>query len=240
MKSRIVTFTLALALLAGLFFTGCYKYHDDVYLDELDITLTYYDQEVDFMTYTTFAVRDSVGIYSNYLKDNEIDDFYKPGGGSEKIREFVKQKFEDMGYTYVDSDQPADFYVNLFTAFIDNTYFVGYPGWWYGYYPYYSYYYYWWYPYYGYGWYYSVYNYQSGSLLMEMADGNTVRDYQDWAEDKTPEEIQNADPDEVPEIHFVWQALVNGVAGSTAEYNRDRAERGVNEAFDQSPYLKKN
>jgi hypothetical protein len=240
MKRNIVTLLLVGLFFGSLVFTGCYKYNDDVYLDELDITLTYYNSEFDFQPYVKFTIRDSVGIITNYLKDSEIEEFYKPGGTSDKIRDFVKQKFIDLGYTYVDSDQPADFDVNLLTAYIDNTYVVSNPGWWWGYYPYYSYYYYWWYPWYGYGWYYNVYNYQSGTLLIEMADEASLEAYRDWAEGKTPEEIENARPEDVPEVQINWQALVHGVAGTSGDYNKDRAERGVNEAFDQSPYLKKN
>jgi len=240
MRNKFVLLSLAVALTGSLFFSSCYKYHDDTYLDELDITLTYYNTDADFQSYSTFAIRDSVGLYTNYLTDNQIKDFYKPGGTSENIREYVKQKFTAEGYTFVDADQQADFYVNLFTAFIDNTYIVSNPGWWYGYYPYYSYYYYYWYPWYGYGWYYSVYNYQSGTLLVEMTDGVSLRAYRTWAEGKTPEEIQNASEDDVPDVQTNWQALINGFAGTSAEYNKDRAQRGIDEAFAQSPYLMKN
>jgi hypothetical protein len=240
MKRNIVTLLIILGIFGSLIFTGCYKYHDDVYLDELDVTLTYYNSGFDFQTYNKFSVRDSVGIITNYLTEKEIEDFYKPGGGSEKIREYIKQKFVEQGYTYVDSDQPSDFNVNLVTAYIDNTYIVSNPGWWYGYYPYYSYYYYYWYPWYGYPWSYSVYQYQAGTLLIEMADRASLDAYAAWADGKTPEEINSANPSEVPDVQINWQALVHGVAGNSADYNKDRAERGITEAFDQSPYLKKN
>jgi len=237
MKKSLITLTLVLALFGSLFLAGCYQYHDDTYLDELDITLTYYNNQFDFQTYTTFGIRDSVGIYSNYLTDAQIEDFYATGGTSESLKGYIKDKFTALGYTFVDNDQQPDFYVNLFTAFINNSYYVYYPGWWYGYYPYYDYYYGMWYPYYPYGWSYDVYEYQSGTLLIEMADGASVQAYRLWAEDKTADEIQNADPDEVPQVKFQWQALVNGVAGTGAEYNKERAQNGIDEAFTQSPYL---
>jgi hypothetical protein len=219
--------------------TGCYDYHEDTYLEELDITLTYYDNQTDFNAYTTFAIRDSVGLLTNYLSDDEIEDFYKPGSGSDRIRAYVKQKFTDLGYTYVENDEPFTFAVNLTVALINSEVYVSYPGWWWGYYPYYSYYYPYWYPWYGYPWYYGYYEYQSGTLVLEFADGQSVYDYREWAAGKTQEEIENADPDEVPEVEMKWQALVSGVAGTSADYNSERAERGINEAFDQSPYLKK-
>jgi len=72
MKRFIVPLTLVGILTGSLFFAGCYKYHDDVYLDELDITLTYYDNEVDFQGYTTFAVRDSVALVPLFTVSQEI------------------------------------------------------------------------------------------------------------------------------------------------------------------------
>jgi hypothetical protein len=75
---------------------------------------------------------------------------------------------------------------------------------------------------------------------MEIADGQSVRDYRAWADGKSESEIENADPDEVPDVIFRWQSLVNGIAGTDASYNKERAERGIDEAFDQSPYLEKN
>jgi hypothetical protein len=240
MKRKLLILSMVVTLFGSLFFAGCYQYHDEVYLDELDITLTYYNKDFDFQTYTTFGIRDSVGLYTNYLTEQQQEDFYDAGGASQNIRNYVKQKFIDQGYTFVDNGQQADFYVNLFVAMINNTEVVYYPGGWYGYYPYYEYYYGWYYPYYGYTWYYDVYEYQSGTLLMEIADGASVQAYRQWAETKTPEEIQNADPSEIPMIIFQWQGLVNGVADENAEYNADRAKTGVDEAFAQSPYLTKN
>lgn len=220
---------------------SCFKPNDSVYLDELDVTLTYYDKDYNFQKNVTFSVRDSVGLISNYLTDQQEEDFYKPGGTSDNIREYIKQQFLDQGYMYVGENDDPDFYVNLVVAFIDNTTIVSYPpGWWWGYYPYYSYYYYYWYPWYSYPWYYEVYQYKTGSLIMEQVDAVSLETYRQWAEGKTQEEIENADPSEVPAVEISWQALINGVAGSSADYNLDRAERGVQEAFDQSPYLKKN
>jgi hypothetical protein len=240
-KLKKISLLAIIGLALVLIIPSCYTYNDDTYLDELDLTLTYYDTNFNFQSYGTFAIRDSVGVVSNYLSDNDLDDFYRPGGGSDKIKNEVRQQFLNLGYTEVADDEDYDFGVNLVIALIDNTYVVGYPGWWYGYYDYYSWYWGGWYPYYPYyPWYYTTYSYQTGTLLMEMADGESVRAYRSWAADKTDEEIENADPDEVPDVMFRWQALINGVAGYDASYNNDRTERGIDEAFSQSPYLEKN
>jgi hypothetical protein len=229
----------ALAVIISLFSTACYEYHDDTYLDELDLTITYYDTIYNFQQNQTFAIRDSVGIISDYLTDPEIDAFYSPGGGNDQIKALVSSNMIALGYTEVSDDANFDLGVNLVVAAVENTEYYSY-GWWYGYYPYYGWYYGGWYPYYGYPWYPVSYTYQQGALLMELADGESIRTYREWADGKTQGEIENADPNDVPDIKFVWQALVSGVAGTEKSYNKERAERGINEAFDQSPYLIKN
>jgi hypothetical protein len=231
------------SLLSGMavitfFIASCYEYHDDTYLDELDITLTYYDTTANFQNYNTFAIRDSVGIISDYLSDSEIDAFYRPNGGNDQIKSLVRQYMIDLGYTEVSSDENFDLGVNLVVAAVENTEYY-YYGWWYGYYGYYGWYYDGWYPYYGYPWYPVSYTYQKGALLMELADGESIREYREWADGKTQGEIENADPDEVPPVKFVWQSVVSGIAGSEKSYNQERTERGIKEAFDQSPYLDK-
>lgn len=230
--------------LAGLavitfFIASCYEYHDDTYLDELDLTLTYYDTSFNFQQYNTFAIRDSVGLIENDLSDAQIAEFYSSNGGSKRIKDYVRDHFLALGYTEVEDDEDFDFGVNLVVALIESDVYY-YPYWWYDYYDYYYWYWSGWYPYYPYyPWGYSSYSYTTGTLLMEMADGASLRVYQQWAEGKTQEEIDKADPDDVPDIKFVWQSLLNGVAGETASYNKDRAENGIDEAFRQSPYLQK-
>ncbi len=240
-KIRLWAVTGALALVISLFMTACYEYHDETYLDELDITITYYDTTQNFQQYNTFAIRDSVGLIEDEMSDSEIAEFYKPGGASDKIKQNIREHFTSLGYTEVADDENYDFGVNMVVAVIENDVYYGYPGWWYDYYDYYNWY--WWggwYPYYGYPWYYGSYTYQTGTLLVEMADGESIRDYREWADDKTPAEIENADPEDVPPIKYVWQGLVNGVAGETGSYNEQRIERGIDEAFTQSPYLVRN
>ena len=237
-KIRLWAVTGALALVTTLFMTACYEYHDDTYLDELDITLSYYDTTYNFQPAVTFAIRDSVGIISDYLSDAEIANFYKNGGGNDEIKDLVRSNMIALGYTEVDDDEDFDLGINLLVAAVENTEYY-YYGWWYGYYGYYGWYYGGWYPYYGYPWYPVSYTYQKGTLLMELATGESIRAYRIWADDKTQGEIENADPDDVPDIRFVWQSVISGVAGTEKAYNKQRAERGINEAFQQSPYLDK-
>jgi len=212
------------------------------YLDQLDVTLTYYDTVYNFTQNQTFAIRDSVGIVTNYLSDEEIEELYKPGGASEKIREYVAQKYIDLGYTRVANDQEFDFGVNLVAMMMQSTTVVGYPpGYWWGYGGYWGWYGGWYPPYYGwYPWSYTAYQTNTGTILMEFATGESIRAYNEFIENKTDDELENMPPDQIPAIEFKWQSLVSGALGTDASYNAQRAQRGIDEAIEQSPYLKKN
>jgi len=242
MKLKILFRSTALLLVSALFFTACYKSKDSVYIDQLDMTLSYYDTEYDFQqSGTRFAIRDSVGIVTNYLEDEDLDDFYNPGGTSEKIKEYVANKYEALGYTRVATDQEFDVGVNLVVILLESTTVVGYPGYWWGYGGYYGWYGWYYPPYYGwYPWYYTTYTTESGTLLMEYVTGESLREYRDFISDKTDDELEDIPAGDFPPIEFVWQSLVSGVAGQSADYNQNRAQRGVDEAFEQSPYLKIN
>ena len=101
------------------------------------------------------------------------------------------------------------------------TYFVGYdyPYWWW-YYPYY------WTP--GYwgdwaGWHYPYsvyYGYTAGSLLVEMMN-------------------LEADQESGKKLPVIWDSFIGGLLTSSEELNQQRTVDAVQQAFDQSPYLKK-
>jgi hypothetical protein len=88
----------------------------------------------------------------------------------------------------------------------------------------YSYWYDWWYGGYGgwYGWYYPPYytvsSYTTGSLIITMSDPNI-----ESAIDRTP---------------TIWIGAMNGLLTGGSDVNR--AVAGINQAFNQSPYLKTN
>lgn len=231
------------SIILSLLLSSCYKQKDTTYIDEYDITLTYYDTDFNFSTYTTFMVRDSVMLYSDYLKDEEIEKFYTDGT-SDDLRALVIQEFKNLGYTESNDIETADFVINPTITLMQKSGMVynwwwSYPGYWgwYGgwYYKNTDYYY---YPPY-WGWYptASYYNYKTGSMIMEMADGQSVRDYRAWLEANQPSGDMNSE--DVPEILFRWTSQIDGVLGDSGDYNNERAQRGFNEAFEQSPYLKK-
>ncbi len=226
----------------SILFTSCYKEESTTYLDEYDITITYFDSDFDFKTYQSFVVRDSVMLYSDYLEDSEIEDFYT-SGNSDKVREKIVDKFKSLGYTEVSDIENADFAINPIVSLMKQEGLVynwwwSYPGYWgwYGGWYYKSTNYYYYPPYWG--WYPSAtyYNYNTGSIVMEMVDGESIRVYKQWLIENDPED---ANPEDVPQILFPWTANIDGILGSSGDYNTDRAVRGFNEVFDQSPYLKK-
>ena len=97
------------------------------------------------------------------------------------------------------------------------------------------------YPGWGWGWGgggYSQHEYETGTLTMEMAEGQSVRDYWDWFVTHTPEEIQNY-PDSVPPLKMVWKAFIEGQLSGDNSYDDERGKRGFDEAFEQSYYLNK-
>lgn len=209
-----------------LLFTACYN-EGSVYYDELDITLTQYDENYSPNEYATFAVPDSTILRTN-IKDFDVDAFYAVNGTSEKTLAALEDKFLELGYTLADSIGNADFVAVPSILLVNNTSAVYYPpGWWWGYpgwgYPG------WGYP--GYPWnpgYVSYYSYKTGTIALEMVDGDSYRSA-----------LEATEPTEGGELFIRWQATIDGYLSSNGEYNADRAQRGFNEAFDQSPYLKK-
>jgi hypothetical protein len=116
------------------------------------------------------------------------------------------------------------------------------PGWWWGY-PGYG----WGYPGWGwggwpgYGWgggYGYSYQYKIGTIVLEMVDGESFRAFEAWQE-SNPGGLPQSSANEVPGLLIRWMAQIDGYITSSLEYNQERAQRGMDEAFTQSPYLKK-
>ena len=250
-------------LIAVVGLSSCYKQTSITY-DEMDVTLTMYDKEfsdrtdTNFQTYKTFIIRDSVGLLSDYIDEGSStwNSFYKKDGTSDQIRQAFRKKFIAQGYVQVDSLKNADFGVNLVVTLVENTAYVGYPGYWYGYGGYYpgwgwGYYYknakstqstaYWYggwyggyYPWYGGGY---SYSYETGTIMTEMIDAKSLRNYYDFVDGKTDDELADIPQEDFPTIYYRWQSFINGVISSDGSYDQDRFNRGVEESFTQSPYI---
>ncbi len=248
MKIKNFKIILLITVIA-LAVSSCYK-KDTAYYEDYDLTLTYYDNEFDFSSVKTYFMRDSVGFISDQIKegDKEYKDFYKKGGPSDQILNEIVTNLKNRGYQRVDSMKNADFAMNPVITFSTNTgtiyypgYWYGYPGYWGGYWGYYYWKYYYGYPSWGWGGYYpwygyggaSYYQYTTHNLMIEMADGDSIRKIITWIN-------QNPDPDwdEAPQMRYYWQSFVDGILSGDDSYDIDRIKNGIDEAFKQSEYLK--
>jgi hypothetical protein len=223
---------LMLAIIAGTFLlSSCYD-TGTVYYDQLDVTLTKYDTEFDFGSYSSFTIPDSTILKTNFLEDPDIADFYAPGGTSMNTLEAVREKFIERGYVFTDDSSAADFFAVPTILMMRHSGAVYYPpGWWWGY-PGWG-----WGGWPGWGWpgypwdpgYVGYYSYKTGTVVIEMVDGDSFRNVEDWLGTREGD---------VPVLDIRWSAFIDGYLSSNADYNAERAQRGFEEAFEQSPYLK--
>ncbi len=157
-------YTLFLAIL----FASCEEYPDyDDYVTEQLVSISSYDESVNFKDYSTFNVSDTIAVIDN-------DNVYKVKASSQpelqKLYNTVKNNVAALGYTYQDANN-ADLGV-IITLMKTTTVIVSYPWWWYDY----CYWYYWdcgYYPYYPYPYPVVVGGYSAGTIAMDMFATNT-------------------------------------------------------------------
>ena len=203
-----------------LLFASCYP-GEVTNIAELDIVVTTHDDTVTFTSFATYALLDSV-VHID-LMDNANDDLLDRSNDA-LILAGVVAGIKGMGY--VEEMDPAnntpDVVLLVGALAVEKDAYFSY-GWW----PYWG-----WYPYYpccygpGYGWGYpgggvgSV-TYTAGTLVIIMLDptrpGNGV--------DTAP---------------ILWVAGINGLLGSSATGLAARITNLIDQAFDQSPYLRAN
>lgn len=218
------------AIFALMFLTSCYP-GDEVEYKDLDLVATVYDKSANFQEFTTFVMPDTIVHIKDTLSNNnnvELShdyDFF--------ILEKIKDNMLSFGFV-VETDpenNPPDAIVTV-SAMASTKYYAwnNYPyywDWYWGWGWYYknsenSNYYDPWYPYYP--WYETTYvsSYSSGTMLISMNDFRNV----------------DSEPDTVP---VVWLGAINGLLGSKNKTDiQNRLEYGINQAFEQSPYLKQN
>lgn len=138
---------------------------------------------------------------------------YWKNDNSQKIIDAYKDNFETCGYTQATSNDDADVVFQL--SYINTTYyFNGAAGPWWNSYPGY-------WNWSGGGWYYPFtffYSYSTGSIIGELVDTKQKR-----SDNK---------------LTVLWNTYICGLLnGSNLSYSRTMA--AINQAFEQSPYLKK-
>jgi hypothetical protein len=212
MKRRVLLWSLAFSA-SAIFFTSCRKDAvRNLSAEESRIYITKQDSTVNFSSFKTYSIVDSVGV----IADNRLEGRMLTGFDAQVIQG-IKAAMGQRGFTLVGKASRPDLGINV--SRVTNTYtgvmsyrdyygsygsyydpfYWGYGG--YGYYP----------PTYSYG----VYQIQEGGLSVEMLN------------------LKDA-PLNNNKIQTVWTALARG----TGVFNAANASAEVNAFFTQSPYLK--
>ena len=207
-----ILFISALALLA----IACQKepYPQDG--DSEYLVYTSPAKDADFSRFTTFDIADSLLVIGQSAKPE-----YSQSNNALALIQAFRTNMEKLGYIYTPSDPDADLGIQL-TYMIKTERFVQYyndPYWWIDYPGYWS-------P--GiwgdwYGFYYPrpmVYSYSTNALVADMVDLTAEQ-----GSGKALEEI--------------WSVYIGGPAGPSAAYDVQRMKAATDQAFAQSPYLKK-
>lgn len=173
-----------------------------------DTVVTLFNKNANFSTATTFTLVDTIV----HLGDSTATDISREY--DELILTRIRDNLVGAGWTEItnpSSSNPPNVAVQVAATTVENVLVSYWPPYW-GWYPG------WGYPGYGWGWgWTSVYQYTTGTLLMAMLD---LRD-----------------PDMVNEtLPVMWLGGLNGVLSSPATA-QTRIVNGIDQAFEQSPYL---
>ena len=196
---------------------SCYRSPDLGGLSSELVVATEVDLDVDFTTYGTYYLSDTIHIVTNSIKDDSI--LVPPI--STDIIHAIRDKMLERGYTRsIDPDDVINEVVDIAIATsilrITNTgqscwgYWGGYPGYW---------------PPWGWGgggYYYpycSYYQFDTGTLSIEFGD------------------IKNLATE--GKVKTMWNSAMFGVLSDYETTNINRAVTGVDQAFTQSPYIQK-
>lgn len=207
-----ILFISALALLA----IACQKepYPQDG--DSEYLVYTSPAKDADFSKFTTFDIADSLLVIGQSAKPE-----YSQSQNALAIIQAFRTNMEKLGYIYTPSNPDAQLGIQL-TYMIKTERFVQYyndPYWWIDYPGYWS-------P--GiwgdwYGFYYPrpmVYSYSTNALVADMVD-------------------LTAPQGNGKSLEIIWSVYIGGPAGPSAAYDVQRMKEAADQAFAQSPYLKK-
>jgi hypothetical protein len=207
-RTGVALSALALVALPLVMLLSCYP-GEITDIEELDAVGTVYDPKVNYASFQSFVLPQKVTV---------IDDRTPPSTTSPLTPQFealmlqtIADRMTELNYTQVDSVADADVGIAVGVIISEQAVVTGgypwggcgyYPGWpCYGYYPPVG----------------QVYEYDTGTVVMDMFDFTTAP---------------------LDTTAIVWQAGINGLASSTRSVNEDRIVSGINQAFKQSPYLK--
>jgi hypothetical protein len=180
------------------------------FTEDLDVVYTTFDDEFDFVSRNTYSMPDQIVTDVQITNSGDTIYEYMKPIYADPILQRIDANMTAQGWTKVDVSANPD--VLLMPAGMSSTTYF------------YSYWYCWWYGGYwgGWGWYYPPYytvsSYTTGSLIMTIADPNI-----DSPINRSP---------------TAWIAAMNGLLTYSGDINRVLS--GIDQAFEQSPYLKTN
>lgn len=203
-------FAAVMLLPVFFFLASCTKDHlENLDSDDTGIYITNRDSTVDFSTYATFSVADSVAV----IEDNQL---VEQGTSSfdQQLRSTFIGLMQQRGYTEVSREGNPDLVINISRIYNNSTGVIDYSNYYGGYYDYYDPFY-WGYP--GYGYYfpavYGVYTITDGGINIDMFDA------------------KNAAANN--QLKLAWNGLIRG----SGTFGPANITRNVTALFDQSPYL---
>lgn len=200
--------------LVAILATSCEKDPDLNQLDNNFTVYTNYDSKTNFNDFKTYYLPDSIllvgqGMKTEYWKDENAQDIIKQ----------VADEMDARGYTRVNAIKEANIGIQL--SFIhQTTQVIGTGGWydsWWG--PGY------WGPYWN-DWYYPypvTYSYNTGTLIMDMVNLTA----------------HTEDTSQKVKLPVIWHSYATGLLFDNSKYNIQLTLDAVNQAFEQSPYIKK-
>ena len=210
-----ILFFSALALLA----VACHKEPNPQDHDSEYLVFTEPAKDVNFAEFQTFDIADSLLVIGQSDKPQ-----YSQSNNALALIQAYRTNMEKLGYIYTPSNPDADLGIQL--TYVIKTeryvqYYNGDPYWWLDYPGY------WPSGYWGNwtGWYYPypvTYTYTTNALIAEMVDLTAV-----------------PAAGETKPLTIVWSSYIGGPASSSIYADVQRMRVAINQAFEQSPYLKR-
>lgn len=201
---------LILLCCAAFMLVSCFKSPDTSSLSTDLVVATNRDLRVDFGTFNTYHISDTIPRITDDPNDTIIT-----GPEALEIVNQIRTNLDARGYQFVERDEDPDLAVIPAIIRVTNVGRVC-SGWWWGYPGY-------WPPGYwgpGGGYYYpfcGFYSYETGSLNIDLMD------------------LENRE--ENNNISATWTAVLFGSLNSSDNVNLDRALNAIDQAFEQSPYI---
>lgn len=216
---RQVLFVALILMCAPFLYLSCAPDTGFNTVADYDVVITLYDKDFNYASLATYTLVDTV--MHIYDEDNPPADDEISRQFDDLILTTIDNNMKAYGYQEVDPDQETpDVFVVVQVTITEYTgagYVPGYGGWC-GYWCYYG-----GWPGWGPGWggyypgYWYSYEFSTGTIFMDFWDGKESTD---------------------EDIIIRWQGTMNGLLGDTSSGASNRITRGINRAYEQSPYLK--